>query len=215
MTKKEIICTLDAVTKPFGRGPNGLGPLSLSLFKGDILGIRGPNGAGKSTLLKILATISLPTSGVYLHEKIDAIGYVPQEIALYETMTGLENLRFWGRVYGLKGGELRRRSLALLHAVALSDKAKERLDSYSGGMKRRLHLASALMATPQLLLLDEPTVGADAHSVRLILAMLRQLRSQGCSIVFISHQQDELKAVCDRIFTLDAGRFTHFAEDLQ
>lgn len=189
-----------------------MGPLSLSLYQGDILGIRGPNGAGKSTLLKILATVSRPASGKYQHQALHTIGYIPQEIALYETMTGLENLCFWGRVYGLSGKAIKQRSQKLLAAVALEEKAKARLSTYSGGMKRRLHLASALMVMPQLLLLDEPTVGADTQSANLILGILTQLRDQGCSIVLISHQQGELERVSNRILRLENGKMTSLEE---
>lgn len=192
-----------------------MGPLSLSLYQGEILGVRGPNGAGKSTFLKLLATVTKPASGTYQHKGIKTIGYIPQEIALYETMTGMENLHFWGRVYGLSGKSIRKRSEMLLQAVELQEKAKQKLCTYSGGMKRRLHLASALMVLPQLLLLDEPTVGADMHSSALILGILEQLRQQGCTIVLISHQQGELEQTCNRILTLDNGKAVGLEEVFQ
>jgi len=203
------ICTLSGIEKRYTRtGTPSLGPLTLTLEEGEILGVRGANGAGKSTLLGLLAGVLRPDAGsrVCAPGVEGHIGYVPQELSLYNSLTGLENLRFWGLAAGLPGRVVPTRSRWLLQLVELTDKAKARVETYSGGMKRRLHLASALMIPPRLLLLDEPTVGADAHSVEVILATLRHLRGQGCTTVLISHHDGELRQVCTRVITLKEGR---------
>ena len=133
---------------------------------------------------------------------------MPQEISLYGSLNGLQNLRFWGMSAGLAGKELSARGRRLLEQMELTDKEKKAVSTYSGGMKRRLHLATALIAQPKLLLLDEPTVGADARSVSLILTTLADVRRQGCAVVLISHQTGELEQVCDRILTLEKGLVT-------
>ncbi|NCE64689.1 ABC transporter ATP-binding protein [Pseudoflavonifractor sp. 524-17] len=207
MEQRQPIVTLDRAEKRYRGGPTVLGPLSLEVYAGEILGIRGPNGAGKSTLLKLLAGVLRPDGGTcrYGADLDRQVGYVPQEVALYDSLTGLENLRFWGRVYGLPRKAIAARSRWLLERLDLTAKAKAPVSAYSGGMRRRLHLATALMITPRLLLLDEPTVGADAPSAELILGILTHLRERGCGVVFISHQHGELERVSTRILTLEKG----------
>ncbi|MDF3002680.1 MAG: glnQ [Bacillota bacterium] len=204
------VCTLNQVEKRFQKGTCGLGPLSLELYGGEILGVLGNNGAGKSTLLKIIAGIIRPDAGACRHHEdlTGRIGYVPQEIALYGTLSGMDNLRFWGQVYGLGRKAVALRSRWILEQMELSEKGSMPVSTYSGGMQRRLHLASALMVTPRLLLLDESTVGADMHSVDLILSMMEHLRNEGCSLVFISHRAEEIARVCDRTVTLENGLVT-------
>lgn len=199
------LCALRDVTKCYARrAAPALGPISLSAAGGEILGVRGPNGAGKSTLLGILAGVLRPSGG----ERSCAcrVGYVPQELSLYSALTAAENLRFWGLAQGLPGKITSVRARWLLGELELSDKGDALVSALSGGMKRRLHLATALMATPELLLLDEPTVGADDRSAALILALLGRLAGQGCGIVLTSHRAGELEQVCSRILTLEAGR---------
>lgn len=199
------LCALKDVTKCYARrAAPALGPISLSVAGGEILGVRGPNGAGKSTLLGLLAGVLRPSGG----ERSCAcrVGYVPQELSLYSALTAAENLRFWGLAQGLPGKITSVRARWLLGELELSDKGDALVSALSGGMKRRLHLATALMATPELLLLDEPTVGADDHSAALILALLGRLAGQGCGIVLTSHRAGELKQTCSRILTLEAGR---------
>lgn len=199
-----VLCALRDVTKRYARrGAPALGPISLSVSVGEILGIRGPNGAGKSTLLAIMAGVLRPSGG----ERTCPcrVGYVPQELSLYSALTGLENLRFWGLAQGLPSKIATVRARWLLGELELSDKGSEPVSALSGGMKRRLHLATALMSTPELLLLDEPTVGADDASAALILALLGRLAGQGCGIVLTSHRAGELEN-CSRILTLEAGR---------
>lgn len=201
------VCTLEDVEKLYG-SLRALGPLSLQLFPGELVGLRGANGAGKSTLLKVLAGLLKPDRGrrTLQPEARRGVSYLPQDVALYGGMTALENLRFWGAVYGLPLRAARSRSLWLLDRLALSEKARTPAHALSGGMLRRLHLASALMISPQLLLLDEPTVGADPRSAELILSLTEHFRARGASIVLVSHHPGELERVCTRILTLEAGR---------
>lgn len=212
--EKIPICTLKNIEKYYNTGSNILGPLSLSINSGEILGLRGHNGAGKSTLLKILAGVEKPNKGQYIHNiELDGlISYVPQDIALYTTLSAIDNLNFWGTVYGLPRKVRKTRSNWLLQQMELSTKANDKVSTYSGGMCRRLHLATALMITPKLLLLDEPTVGADFHSVEIILSLLQNLKQRGCAIVFVSHQSGELEKVCDRIIKLENGRIIDWGE---
>lgn len=204
----EILCTLKGIEKRyFSKGEPVLGPLDLTVRSGEILGLRGHNGAGKSTLLGVIAGTIRPTAGSrQLAPQVRGrIGYVPQELSLYESLTGLANLRFWGLACGLPSRIIGRRSRWLLKQMELEDKGRQPVRFYSGGMKRRLHLASALMVTPTLLLLDEPTVGADVHSADLICKMLEHVRDQGSGVILVSHQAGELERVCDRILTLQDG----------
>ena len=197
---------MENITKKHGK-TSILGPLSLTLHKEEILGIRGANGAGKSTLIKIIAGIIQPDSGSF-YMPVDVqkeIGYVPQDIALYPTLSGRHNLEFWAGVYGLNMNERKRRVDWLLEEVQLLDKGKGLVQNYSGGMCRRLNLVAALLKTPKLLLLDEPTVGADLQSVQIMLSMMNYIRGQGATVLFISHRDDELNNVCDRIITIERG----------
>lgn len=198
---------LEQMEKRFGPGGPGVGPLSLVLDQGEVLGLQGRNGAGKSTLLKVLAGLYRPDRGTVGRppqwERFTA--YVPQEIALYESLSAWDNLQFWGRVYGMPSKILPVRGRWLLEQLDLLDRARDTVGAFSGGMQRRLQLATALMASPQLLLLDEPTAGADPQSVEQILSLLLHLRGQGCTMVLISHHRSELERVCSRIVTLDQG----------
>ena len=209
MDGKPVLCTLGQVEKRYPHRPDPvLGPLSLTLSQGEVLGVRGSNGAGKSTLLAIMAGVLRPDGGEcrLAPEAVGKVAYVPQELSLYHTLTVLENLRFWGLACGLPLGAIRARSRWLLERLDLTGKEKLPVSACSGGMQRRLHLATALMVTPRVLLLDEPTVGADARSVDLILSMVEHLRDMGCAVALISHQPGELERVCSRVLTLRDGR---------
>lgn len=210
MDGKKILCSLTDIEKSYTASARVLGPLSLCVYEGEILGIRGSNGAGKSTLLGVMAGVLRPDAGTcrYASEAAGKIGYTPQELSLYDSLSGLQNLRFWGLSAGLPGKTLSARGSWLLEQLELTDKGKKAVSAYSGGMKRRLQLATALIGMPKLLLLDEPTVGADTHSVALILSMLTNIKQQGCGVVLISHQAGELEAVCSRILTLENGIVT-------
>ena len=207
--KMQVLCRLVGVEKRFEKGASpAIGPLSMEIYAGEILGLRGSNGAGKSTLLSMVAGAMKPDKGeiVYAKGVKGAVAYVPQELSLYESMTGNQNLNFYGIAQGLPFRALRIRRRWLLNEVGLTEKARTRVSAYSGGMKRRLHLISALMVTPRFLLLDEPTVGADTKSIESILKLIAHLRDQGCGIVLVTHSDSELNSVCDRIITLDRGQ---------
>ncbi|MDO4564245.1 MAG: ABC transporter ATP-binding protein [Clostridia bacterium] len=185
-----------------------LGPVSLSLYSGEVLGIIGPNGAGKTTLLKVIAGIYKPGAGKRTLPKREqtVIGYVPQDIALYESMTARQNLFFWADVYRLPKKAAVKRVEWLLKELKLEDVANEAVYKYSGGMKRRLNLGAALLTTPDVLLLDEPTVGADEESARLIEGLILRAKSLGSSVVFISHHYAEVERLCSKVIRLENGR---------
>lgn len=184
--------------------------VSLSLMPGEILGIRGENGAGKSTLMKIMAGVIRPDSGTRSADASlkNKLSYVPQEIALYPTLTGRQNLSFWAEIYGIRGSAKQKRIKYLLNLMNLEDKANKRVETYSGGMKRRLNMAASLAITPAMLLLDEPTVGADTRSVNVMIDSILRMRDNGCSIVLISHADIDMEAICDRIITMEKGVLT-------
>ena len=205
---RQIICTLDSVIKQYAsQSVPVLNGISLSIAGGEIIGIRGENGSGKSTLLSVTGGLIRPDSGEvrYAEGVKGCIGYVPQDMSLYQDLTGFENLKFWGIAGGMPARAIRTRSEWLLKQTGLLEKGKLRVRTYSGGMKRRLHLATALMNTPRLLLLDEPTVGADDASAGMILELIHRVRNHGCSVVIISHRFGELESIADRILTLKDG----------
>ena len=207
MAGEPPLCVLRRAEKWYSRSAPALGPVSLEVRPGEILGVRGPNGAGKSTLLGLMAGSLRPDRGVCVRspQAEGHIGYVPQDLSLYHTLTGLDNLKFWGLANGLPRKAIAARSRWLLEHLDLADRGNDIVSTYSGGMQRRLHLATALMTTPRLLLLDEPTVGADTRSAELILSMLKHLQGQNCAVVLISHFPGELERVCSRILTLESG----------
>jgi ABC-2 type transport system ATP-binding protein len=190
--------------------------VSFDVRPGEIFGLLGPNGAGKTTTISIVSGILPPASGQALIFGQDAsggsgrararMGVVPQDIALYEELTAAENLRFWGRLYGLSGDGLEdavRRSLDL---VGLADRAKARVKTYSGGLKRRLNLAAGLVHSPDLLLLDEPTVGIDPQARLRILDVVRDQARSGRAVLYTSHYLEEAEQICGRLAIIDHGR---------
>ncbi len=192
--------------------------LSLSVNAGECLGLLGPNGAGKTTSLSIAVGLLVPDSGrvVLRHNNADhspaepavraLIGVAPQALAIYDQLTGVENLLFFGALQGLTGRELTRRVAEVLDLVGLADRAAHRAAGYSGGMKRRLNLAAALLHKPPLLLLDEPTAGVDPQSRNAILRILADLRSAGHTIIYSTHYMEEAQRLCDRVAIIDKGR---------
>lgn len=205
----ETLARVINVEKKYGK-TRVLGPISLEIHPGEFIGLRGPNGAGKTTLLSIIANVLKPDSGTFEQSKAAKTGtsYLPQELSLYETLTCEQNLRYWGLIHSLPPSAIASRTRFLLERQGFFDKLKCPVSALSGGMKRRLHLATALMITPKLLLLDEPTVGADPDSVNLILEMLTHFNKRNTAIIMIDHNFDELSAVCDKILTLEAGQIT-------
>lgn len=188
-------------------GERVLDGVSLDLHAGEALGVHGSNGAGKSTLIGIMAGTLKPASGTReVGEGVEgSICYVPQDIALYPALTGKQNLQFWAEAYGLYGKREKLRVTHLLKLMGLTEKANKRVETYSGGMKRKLNMAAGLVITPKLLLLDEPTVGADDASVEVMLETVRRMKSAGTAVVMISHIEEDLRGVCDRIVTLKGG----------
>ena len=190
--------------------------VSFSVREGELFGLLGPNGAGKTTLLSVLSCLVEPTSGEVrlqgrrIHRGDQwvrrLIGVVPQELALYGDLTARENLHFFGELYGLGGAALRERVNAVLAAVALEDKANDRVHTFSGGMKRRLNLGAALVHKPNLLLLDEPTTGVDPQSRNHIFEEVRRLNAAGVTVVYTTHYMEEVQALCTRIGIMDQGR---------
>ena len=206
---EEWICKVNDLGLHYKRGGRAvLKGLSLSLYKGEILGIRGENGAGKSTLLKAIAGILPFDEGeVFIPKEIkNNLSYLPQDLSLYESLSALENLYFYGKILGLPAKVIFTRAHWLLKELGLEDKERERISALSGGMKRRVHLASALMRRPDILLLDEPTVGCDNESYDRILALLRKMKAQGTAMLLISHGRGELEEMADRIVYLEEGR---------
>jgi ABC-2 type transport system ATP-binding protein len=209
-----VVDTRDLV-RTYG-AQRALDGLTLSVRRGESLGLLGPNGAGKTTTIKILSTLLAPTSGsvrvLGRDPAVDApairarIGVVPQEIALYDGLTGAENLAFFGRVSGLEERRVDERVAWALEQAGLADRAKDRVGTYSGGMKRRLNIVAALLHEPELVFLDEPTVGIDPQSRNHVYGMVETLRRSGVAIVYTTHQLGEVDRLCDRIVILDSGR---------
>ena len=189
--------------------------ISFDIHEGEIFSLLGPNGAGKTTTISILSTLFAPTSGdatVAGHSVTKepmavkkSIGIVPQEIALYEELTALENLKFWGQMYNLSGKALSMRVDEVLEQIGLKDRAKERIKTYSGGMKRRVNIAVGLLHKPRLLFMDEPTVGIDPQSRRAILESVKDLNQSGMTILYTTHYMEEAQELSDRVGIIDYG----------
>ncbi len=191
--------------------------ISFNVEKGDIFGLIGPNGAGKSTLINIITglidaeTGSASIGGFDIKkDSIKAkhfIGLVPQELALFETMSAYDNLEFFGTLYGLKRKKLKDKIDEVLELIGLSDKRREKVKSFSGGMKRRLNLAVAIMHEPALLILDEPTVGIDPQSRNHIFQYIKDInKEKNTTVIYTSHYMEEVEFLCDDIFILDEGK---------
>lgn len=189
--------------------------VSFTVGRGETYGLLGPNGAGKTTCISVVAGVLQKDGG---QVKLDgqpvdtrtvagrrAIGLVPQELALYPDLTGRENLAFFGRLYSLRGAELRRRCDEVLDTVGLLDRAGQLVREYSGGMKRRLNVAAGLLHTPKLLILDEPTAGVDPQSRNAILESVERLAARGMAVLYTTHYMEEAERLCDRIGIVDAG----------
>jgi ABC-2 type transport system ATP-binding protein len=189
--------------------------LNMAIRNGEIFGLLGPNGAGKTTCISIMSTVLRPTQGRVVIDHTDAIRYpqrvrkkiglVPQDIALYPRLTASETLHFFGRLYGLRNPLRKQRVTEALDLVGLSDHSSQRIHQYSGGMKRRLNLAAGILHRPQLLFLDEPTVGIDAQSRNLILERLKNIKNEGTTMVYTTHYMEEAALICDRIGIIDEG----------
>ncbi len=190
--------------------------LDLQVAEGEVYGLLGPNGAGKTTTISILSTLLHPCGGEVLLGGVDAlrqarqvrrsIGLVPQEIALYPTLTLRENFAYFGRIYGLRGGMLKERIADCALLVGLQDSLDRRVETCSGGMKRRANLAAGILHSPKVLFLDEPTVGIDAQSRSMILDNLCRLRDGGMTMIYTTHYMEEARQLCSRVGIMDRGR---------
>ncbi|HRP64248.1 MAG TPA: ABC transporter ATP-binding protein [Phycisphaerales bacterium] len=206
--------TLTNLRKSFGRTV-AVDGLSLEIREGEVFGLLGPNGAGKSTTINMIIGLLEPDSGVVDVQGFGRpdspatrarIGVAPQSLALYDELSARENLIFFGGMYGMSGAGLQSRADELLEAVGLTDRAGDRVKGFSGGMKRRLNIAVALVHDPPILLLDEPTVGVDPQSRNAILETVRTLGAGGRTIIYTTHYMEEAQRLCDRVAIMDHGR---------
>ncbi len=190
--------------------------VSFAIEEGEVFSLLGPNGAGKTTTISMLSCLLAPTQGdaVIGGFSVDkdpmavkkVIGVVPQDIALYEDLSAIENLMFWGRMYGMGGAALKQRVAEVLDEVGLTDKAKQRVKTYSGGMKRRINIAVGLLHKPRLLFMDEPTVGIDPQSRRNILDSVKALNQQGMTVLYTTHYMEEAQELSHRVGIIDHGK---------
>jgi ABC-2 type transport system ATP-binding protein len=206
---------VEKLVKTFGKHEAVKG-VAFTIGKGEIFGLLGPNGAGKSTTINMMCGYLQPTSGDTHVEGISVskeprkvkrmLGVVPQEIALYQDLTSLENLEFFGEIYGLPAKERRKRSEEVLQFVGLYDRRKEAIKTFSGGMQRRINMAIAMMHQPSFLLMDEPTVGVDPQSRENIFDTIEKLRDQGTTILYTTHYMEEAERMCNHIAIMDEGK---------
>ncbi len=190
--------------------------LSLNVYPGEIFGLLGPNGAGKTTTISMLCTHLKPNQGSIIinGKEVSAqqtairkeIGFVPQDIALYDKLTARENLLFFGNMFGMKGKALKDKINFWLKTFGLQEKSGKQIKTYSGGMKRRVNLIAGLLHEPKILFLDEPTVGIDVQSKNIIIELLKEVNKNGTTIIYTSHHMDEAEHFCSRIAIIDYGK---------
>lgn len=190
--------------------------INFTIKKGEIYGLLGPNGAGKSTTINMLSAIlpfdagSISINGLDLKSNISLckqiIGIVPQEISLYEELSAYDNLLFWGNLYNIPSKELNFRVENILKVIGLSERKRDQIKTYSGGMKRRINIAAALLHEPEVLFLDEPTVGIDPQSRNYIFELIETLNRQGMTIIYTTHYMEEVERLCNRIAIMDSGK---------
>ena len=206
---------VDHLRKAFA-GRTAVDDLSLRVAAGEVFSLLGPNGAGKSTTIGMLAGLLAPDDGdarLAGHSirraaaaAKAALGVVPQDIALYPDLSARENLEFWGKLYGLRGPLLRERVNAVLDVIGLADRQKDRVGTFSGGMKRRVNIGAALLHRPQVVIMDEPTVGIDPQSRRHILDNVKELNRQGMTVLYTTHYMEEAAELSHHIAIMDQGR---------
>ncbi len=206
-------------------GLQAVSDVSFSIGRQEIFGLLGPNGAGKTTTIRMLATVLDPDSGEIeigsysvreqASEVRDIIGVCPQDLALYEELSAMDNLVFFGRMSGLGRGEAKDAAVTNLELVGLTDRASDAVRKFSGGMKRRVNIAVALMSRPKLLFLDEPTVGIDPQSRNHIFDTVLSLREEGMTVLYTTHYMEEADRLCDRIGIIDAGKMIALGTPLE
>ncbi len=210
------VLEVEGLTKKYGDFEAVKG-IDFEVQEGEVFGLLGPNGAGKTQTISMLTGVIPPTAGTAriggfdIHKEMDEVkklnGLVPQDLALYPTLTARTNLEFFGRIYGLRGKELKERVADVLRIVALTERADKPVETFSGGMKRRVNIAAGLLHQPKLLFLDEPTVGVDPQSRNHIFeSVMRLNRERGMSIVYTSHYMEEVELLCNRVAIIDEGR---------
>ena len=212
---REIIVSVEHLRKSFGDVEVVKG-VTFQIPRGGFFGLLGPNGAGKTTTIGMLTGLVEPTGGRILIDGNDffqkpllskaKMGFVPQALALYPTLCALDNLTFFARLYGLRKGRLKERITAVLDLVGLADRADQTVDTFSHGMKRRLNIAVGLLHEPDLLILDEPTVGVDTQSRNAILETLEGLNRSGVTILYTTHYIEEAEKLCHRVGIMDQGK---------
>ena len=211
------IIEIQNLTKTFKHATEpAVNGISFSINRNEIFGLLGPNGAGKTTTISILCGLFPPSSGKVLidgkdlHTELSSIkniiGIVPQDIALYPTLTARENLAFYGSMYGLYGKDLKDKIEIWLQKLGLTDAAKRKVSTYSGGMKRRVNLIAGVMHNPKILFLDEPTVGVDVQSRNVIIEHLKEINATGTTIIYTSHHMEEAENFCTRVSIIDHGK---------
>jgi ABC-2 type transport system ATP-binding protein len=211
-----IVLVRDLVKRYMPEDVLAVDGVSFEIEEGEIFSLLGPNGAGKTTTISMLSCLLEPTDGDALvdgHSIVgdslavrQAIGVVPQEIALYDTLSARQNLAFWGRMYNMGGQDLKRRIDEVLEQVDLVDRADDRIEAYSGGMKRRINIGAGLLHKPRLIFMDEPTVGIDPQSRRRILDMVKELNRQGMTVLYTTHYMEEAQELSDRVGIIDHGK---------
>lgn len=202
--------------------------INMNIEKGEIFGLLGPNGAGKSTLISMICGLVKKDKGIIKignydidKEKINAkefIGLVPQDICLYEDLSGYDNLKFWGSMYKLRGSKLKERMNEVIEAAGLNEKIKQKVKNYSGGMKRRLNIAAAVMHHPEIIIMDEPTVGIDPQSRNHILEYTMNLNKKlGTTIIYTTHYMEEAEHICSKLAIMDEGKIIAYGskEDIK
>jgi ABC-2 type transport system ATP-binding protein len=215
MAERPIIEIKNLSKRYKGSDEPALNNISLDIYPNEIFGLLGPNGAGKTTTISILCGLFKPTSGEVVIDGFDLkdgldqikhlIGVVPQDIALYPTLTAIENLTFFGNMYGLRGPSLREMIMERMKVFGLERYAKKKISSFSGGMKRRVNLIAGLLHGPKILFLDEPTAGIDVQSKIVILEFLHEINRKGTTIIYTSHYMEEAENLCSRVSIIDRG----------
>jgi ABC-2 type transport system ATP-binding protein len=209
------ILVVQNLHKSFGEN-HAVRGVSFQVARGEVFGLLGPNGAGKTTTISMLTGLFPPDEGrievdsLELKTQTNAakakLGLVPQELALYPTLSARDNLNFFGRIYGLGGNRLRDRVDAVLKLVELTDRADEAIENYSGGMKRRINIAAGLLHQPEVLFLDEPTVGVDPQSRNAIFEGVEALNRAGMTVIYTTHYMEEAQRLCHRVAIIDEGQ---------
>ncbi|MEI6883184.1 MAG: ABC transporter ATP-binding protein [Bacteroidota bacterium] len=225
MPRKAIIEIRDLVKIYKGMEEPAIKGISLDIFQGEIFGLLGPNGAGKTTTISILCGLFKATSGkasidgldihTHMNDIKHIIGVVPQDVALYPTLTAWENLSFFGNMYGIRGAQLKKKIAEGLSVFGLEKHADKKIANCSGGIKRRVNLIAGLLHDPKVIFLDEPTVGIDVQSRVVILDHLKELNQKGTTVIYTSHYMEEAEKICSRVAIVDRGNVISMGNPLE